>query len=581
MLDRPKRTLSTPRKVLFAALATVGLLGAAEVGLRVAGTVYMERYRGSVERGLPQDGGDEVWAFGDSFTFGIGADDPATESYPAVAVEGASRRLGRPLGLKNRARPGLNSTEIVDEFRDSLILAGPRRPAAVVLLAGVNNERWLGQSGQFCLAVDTRTTVQRSLADHSRFYNVIRWVVLQRRPPREADAACIEIGGGFDRLEAERPDQALAAFRRALELDPDNGWGHLGVGLAHARTGDHIAAIPAYRRAVEADLPSPSLPLVLAWSLRAVGDANGAAVLAGQAVEIEYLRDSAEVLLGWLAFDAGDPAAALEHFQVGGHLARTEDGPPGGAGSTPYALDGLGWLALQRGDLTGAATHFRECRVRGDLAGVTPHRLGWCHLGEAVSVLLEGRSEGVAELARVATADPSTREAGAALSAWAVALDEGCAAALPAWNSTPTTPWAAAGLRACEFADPPAPAGALSHLRSSPSANVTAWVDPGDTRLLHADLLRAGRLARDAGVPLYFMTYPNPDGQPELASATHFAGDEAFVPVIDIRDRMRTELAEGAAWSDLFVPDGHPTSRGYRLMGEALGAVMSGTEYEP
>lgn len=575
-MARRRRTLSPLRKVVFALIATVLAFGSLEVALRVAGAAYLHQYR-PVSTSVEGGPGRELWAFGDSFTFGVGADDPALESYPAVAVAEASAHLGQPLALSNRARPGLNSTEIVDEFRDSLALAGDRRPAAVVILAGVNNERWLGQSGQFCLAGERRPAVQRWLAAHSRLYAVVRWTVLKARPARTPDRACVEIAAGFDRLEAERPDQAEDAFNRALELDPAGGWAYLGIGLARARVGDHVAAVENFRAA--ADVESPGRGLALAWSLRAVGAAAEARALAAEASSVEYLGDGAEVLLGWLAADADELDMARRHFLVGGHLDAS-DGPPAGGASTPYALDGLGWLSLREGDRERAREHFAACRTAGDLAGVTPHRLGWCHLGEAVVRLLEGRSDGVSQLASEARADPSTHAAGDALVGLGVALEGDCTTAAAAWQrileERPSQAWAAAGVEACRRGAPVDPSSVLTLLASSPSANVTNWIDPGDTRLLRADLLRAARLAQEAKVPLYFMIYPNPDAQPELADATLAAGAEALVPVIDVRATMRRKIEGGAPWSQLFVPDGHPTTAGYQVMGEALGTALAG-----
>jgi len=60
-----------------------------------------------------------------------------------------------------------------------------------------------------------------------------------------------------------------------------------------------------------------------------------------------------------------------------------------------------------------------------------------------------------------------------------------------------------------------------SGLTSLPAPAMTSWVDPGDTRLLEADLRRAAELARGAGVPLYFLVYPQPDAHPERVRFRH------------------------------------------------------------
>ena len=110
--------LTTRRKLAFGLVATVLAFALIEGGLRVAGEVYIARYQHRVEAGLAGSTG-QLWAFGDSFTLGVGADDPARDSYPAVAARLLSQTRSGPLHLSNRARPGLNSTEIVAEFESA------------------------------------------------------------------------------------------------------------------------------------------------------------------------------------------------------------------------------------------------------------------------------------------------------------------------------------------------------------------------------------------------------------------------------------------------------------------------------
>ena len=51
------------------------------------------------------------------------------------------------------------------------------------------------------------------------------------------------------------------------------------------------------------------------------------------------------------------------------------------------------------------------------------------------------------------------------------------------------------------------------------TVSVQQWFDPGDTRLLESDLVKASELARSHGVPLLLMTYPEPKAHPEMAKA--------------------------------------------------------------
>ena len=523
-------------------------------------------------------------AFGDSFTLGVGADDPARDSYPIVAARILSELRPEPLALSNRARPGLNSTEIVAEFESVLLHSDDPRPLAALLLAGVNNERWLRQSGQFCLE-DGQPPPR--LRDSLRTYGLLRWVVLRVRPPRPVDQACREVSIGFDHLERGRPDEALRSFERAVVLDSSSAWAHLGCGIALARAGLHAEAVGAYRRVLDEGSRSPSLDLALAWSLRAIGEGEEARQLALEAEQVEYLRDMAVCLLGWLAFDEGLLDSAEESFRAAGHLDGVT-GPPAGGGVVPFALDGLGWIALKRGQSQPALERFRECHRVGEDVHVTPHLLGWCHVGEAVALAgLGAHTEALAAL-KIARADASTKGGAMALEGWINGAPEVGSCEKARWRfgtalaTVPDQPWALRGQALCDEVGPSGhlpPLGVLfeSALLSSLAAPaMTSWVDPGDTRLLEADLLRAAELARSSGIPLYLLVYPQPDAHPELERAIQRAGGAAGVPVIDPRPSLEAELRSGTAWEDLFVADGHPTTRGYRLIGEEVARVLTG-----
>ena len=71
---------------------------------------------------------------------------------------------------------------------------------------------------------------------------------LVARHPQRSAADWFNLG--FLLEEAGRYDEAIPAFRRAVELDPklDRAW--YGMGLAHARLGEHAAAAEAFARSV-------------------------------------------------------------------------------------------------------------------------------------------------------------------------------------------------------------------------------------------------------------------------------------------------------------------------------------------
>jgi tetratricopeptide (TPR) repeat protein len=551
----------------------------AELGLCVAGQLYLAAYEQRVRDGVGTEGAGEVWAFGDSFTFGIGADDPATQSYPAVATRLASEGRAQPLSLVNLARPGLNSSEVVAELRTALH-ERPAAPAAILFLSGVNNWRWLGQSGYFCL--DAREAEVAGPLDSVRVYRVLRWVVLRFRPPRDQDETCRRIGEGFQELERGRPDLALAAFETEMHAGR-GGWSDIGRGLAHSRMGQHSDAVGAFEAARSEFPDKPAVLLALAWSRRLVGDPSAAEVVLEGGEPWQEYGDEAACLRGWIALDRGRLDEAEGHFRRAGQLDR-EGGPPSGAAIVPFALEGVAWVTLARGDREAALVAFDRCNEVGRQTHVVPHLLGWCHVGAAVVYAGEGRiPEAAAELT-TAKADSAATGSAYALEGWLTAAGpKGCKGASLKWAAAvgrvPGHPWAARGMEACEGPDG---IGSLDELwvnepRASMSVPVVAqWLDPADTRLIETDIAEAAELARGVGAPLYLLQYPQPDAHPEIAAAVERAAAAHGLPVIDPRPRLAAELNAGKTWPDLFIPDGHPNVAGYRVVGEEVARYLVG-----
>jgi tetratricopeptide (TPR) repeat protein len=77
-------------------------------------------------------------------------------------------------------------------------------------------------------------------------------------PPREdsTDTAATRgsadlIAKGVKLFEEYRNEEAMQAYKNALELDPDNGEAHYRIALVHADTGEREAAEKSYKEAVE------------------------------------------------------------------------------------------------------------------------------------------------------------------------------------------------------------------------------------------------------------------------------------------------------------------------------------------
>ncbi len=566
MIDRPP--LSLTRLLVFVLLMMLLVFGSLELGLRLAGCVYLKSNEAS-QGSEPQADSLELWALGDSYTFGIGSDTPSTDSYPAVTARLLEARTGRPVVLRNLARPGQNSSQVVASFRKELLARAI--PDVVLMMAGVNNIRWLGQSGQFCMEELSGRGIRPPKMEWLRTlrsYKVLRHLVLSVRPARAQDRSCALVATGFEFLDKGSPMLASEAFASALSFNKRSAWAHLGRGLSLLRQGRQSAAIDDLYAAQALGLNPPALTLALGFAIRAVRPEEARVFEVQQTGEPVH-RDMTSLLSGWKQYDAGELEAALVTFEglcgTEGERAQMLRGAV-----VAYAHDGRGWTLRAMGRSEESSAAFELANELGREMFIVPHHLGWSHLGLALKDLdLASRDRSVLAVAR-------------GVEGWARAgsAGKGCAAAhqpfVDALSYERQQPQAMAGQRRCARLGPDGHLPPMSATEGMPTVrpmvtvSVQEWIDPGDTRLVEQDIETAQQLASAAGTQLVLLTYPEPDAHPELARAIVRSGTKLGVLVVDPAEQVREAVANGVPWSQLRVPDGHPTTRGYRIVASQL-----------
>ncbi len=114
------------------------------------------------------------------------------------------------------------------------------------------------------------------------------------------------LGGlGDASREAGRYDQAVAAYRAALEVTPNAAPLLLNLGLTYAARGDMPSAVTAYRQSLQADPRQPLSEVNLGIALEQGGDPAGAQAAYERAI-------------------AADPTAALPYLNIGTMLLRAQ-----------------------------------------------------------------------------------------------------------------------------------------------------------------------------------------------------------------------------------------------------------------
>ena len=141
-------------------------------------------------------------------------------------------------------------------------------------------------------------------------------VAVAVRPQSAPALMCLGLGYAF----LGEHDQAIACYRKSIELDPKYGRAHSGLGLALWKQGKLDEAIASYRKAIELDPEDAHAHNNLAWLLATCPeakfrDAKRAVELAKRAVELNRQEGDNWKTLGVAHYRAGswkDAVAGLE-----------------------------------------------------------------------------------------------------------------------------------------------------------------------------------------------------------------------------------------------------------------------------
>ena len=108
---------------------------------------------------------------------------------------------------------------------------------------------------------------------------------------------------------------AIAAYRKALEILPDDAHVLANLGLAYSDAGDLASAVQSLRRSLERDSVQPVTLVNLGNALDAQGDVAGAADAYQRALAINPREPLAYFNLGKIALQQGDAARAVQMYE--------------------------------------------------------------------------------------------------------------------------------------------------------------------------------------------------------------------------------------------------------------------------
>jgi tetratricopeptide (TPR) repeat protein len=219
-----------------------------------------------------------------------------------VGARIAPRRVKRALQELRRQLPAdrpLSGLSIVADGRRIVVRDG--------------RTRWNPESGQTLFDFEVSDLVRKVAPLAER-------MALRGREKHELDA-----DGWYEvacDLEAMTPDEALEAYRRAIELDPAHADAHVNLGRLLHESGQVESAAEHYRRALDARANDPTAAFNLGVALEDLGRDDDAIEAYERAIAADRNFGDAHYNLAALYDRLGKPAAAIRHLRIYRQLTR-------------------------------------------------------------------------------------------------------------------------------------------------------------------------------------------------------------------------------------------------------------------
>lgn len=194
-----------------------------------------------------------------------------------------------------------------------------------------------------------------------------------------------------------RTDEAIAAYNRAVALDPAYAPAHTGLGHIYTQTGRPAEAIAAYRRVIELTPESPAAYNNLGFLYAQQGDTESAIVAFRQALERQQ-RDQDKAVswhnLGRVYEAVGNDAEAIAAYQQANQLHP----------AYPWPYHNLGLLYQRQGNYEAALAAFRQAADRH--SDNEAKAAAWNEVGD-VQRALEQPAEALQAYRRATELDPT------------------------------------------------------------------------------------------------------------------------------------------------------------------------------
>ena len=144
--------------------------------------------------------------------------------------------------------------------------------------------RWLYARGEYCKALEAYERAERDLPDDGE---ALKKLLGEALYDLAGEFLWPQGGRGAVYSDLKRYDEALAAYQRAIELDPQFAYPHHGMGLVYRALKRYEEALAAYQRAIELD-PQDAYPHYgMGLVYRALGRYEEALAAYQRAIELD------------------------------------------------------------------------------------------------------------------------------------------------------------------------------------------------------------------------------------------------------------------------------------------------------
>ncbi|HIE72366.1 MAG TPA: hypothetical protein EYP98_20590, partial [Planctomycetes bacterium] len=488
-----------------------------EVVLQIASYVtYLTYSRDQVATGA--EGGATILCIGDSYTFGLGSSSPE-ETYPATLQRQLKKqRLAEPTVI-NAGWPGHNSRDLLQQL-DAQLAA--HSPDLVLVLVGIN-DTW-SKPEHLELGEGTGSATGSNWAWRWRTGRLFAWAFGGSAPPV---------------ADAETAESASESAPQAGTGPPlQRAWGHVGAGNLRA-------AVVAFDEALERQ-PEDALTIHkgLAQTHSSLNQSDEARHSL-QWIEGEHARaetqQTTEALVDALVA-VGEHERAFEVVSAG---VRAH-------GASHRLWWNLGEGHYRHWQLDAAEQAYDRCLLLSP-----PHESVWR-----------------ASVMRACARTCYERDAGKSLKLVirSLLLDGNLGLCIVAMKPARSR-YSANLAKQCmaELGLAPAQQGAAQQLVTVMlSMTDVPQKDEAMCRIFDSHLRQIIERCDQAGAEVMLMTYPMPT--PFIVDIVRALGKKTGATVVDV---LRLFEITALSREDLFIPDGHCSGRGYRLMGEAAAAIVA------